>query len=176
MGAIACDTDAVPLASPTSPSSAPTPTLTSVERENIRSAFKAAFDRTDLGSQHQVQWLPHPGEEPALMWVVPPAGGRFRAIDCQQHPNVPAGVKCIQGLIENTTEYPMNDTMASCAYKDGSTPGLRLVGTVKPGEIGTWEWPYTNVLSGRYLCRLAWFIAKRTYAACCDAKGVINDN
>jgi hypothetical protein len=143
LGAAACGVDATapaPTATPT-----PAPTLNAPERTAALKAFRRAFDRLDVGRQHQMQWLPNQYDKSVLTWIVPPTGGRYRIGDCG--PTVDPPGTCVRGQVENTTEYPMFGTFASCGYEDGSTPGLLVVGNVEPGSVGTWEWHH-RVLSG----------------------------
>lgn len=139
---------------PPPPPPTPVPTLTVDERGQALKAFKTAFDKEGAHRQHSVRWSTD--EKVGFVWVVPPAGGRYRGADCSPERGLPEGIRCAQGKIENTTSYAMINVVAVCSYSDGYQTPFIGVGTIPPGEIGTWEWPHIASTERQYLCTLAW--------------------
>ena len=149
-----------PLAPPTDTVAPPTPTITQPltveQRGHALQTFRAALGHP----QHQVQWFQ--GETDALMWVVPPGSQHYKPGKCS--PALAIAElgdldRCITGRVQNTTDIPMVDAFVVCGYPDGSNEPLMGVGTILPGEAGTWEWRYIPRLGdARYLCRMVWLV------------------
>ena len=137
------------------------PALTAAERDTILAAFKSAFDHTEENQQHQqhqVHWLPNDYGKAVLIWIAPPGDDHFRIGECSPSTTPsPPGRQCVRGRVENTTEHAMIDTFAACGHEDGNSSGRIPLGTIRPAQTGTWEWPHLAE-SGRYLCRLGWVV------------------
>lgn len=147
-----------PTVTPTpTPAATLSPTFTPEQREDVRRAFKAEFDKPNTHEQHQVQWSGP--EKEGLLWVVPQGSAQnYRTGQTcpPEYKNVPADLAiCVQGRIENTTTHPMLGTLAVCDYNTGNQIGPMSVGDIPPGGTGTWSWPH---VTGQYLCKVGWLI------------------
>lgn len=150
---LACSSPPVPTPTPVP---TPAPTLTADQREQVRQDFRQAFDATNLHHQHWVQWSGP--EQGGLVWVLPPGRGRYKGGDCPDQSGLPDSFRCLHGEVENTTAHAMLNTIAVCSYSDGWQTDLLHVGTLEPGEVGTWSWFRLTPPGTQYLCKLGWEI------------------